>query len=192
MKHLKIWRSLLLALATIGVAGCGTDSPTAPKLQNDASPGLITDLVGGLVKKSALTRKTALTKDITVSATIGKAGGKLTIPAAGFELTVPAGAVKTNTVFTVTAVQGTLVAYEFGPHGLKFGVGLKARQDLSGTNWQPLSLKPLIAGYFLERSQLDQLNAVALVSELISGVTTPLTKQFNWNIGHFSGYVVAW
>ncbi len=192
MKHLKIWRSFLLALATIGVAACGTDSPTAPKLQNDASTGLVSDLLGGLFKKEALTRKTALTKDITVSAVIGKAGGRLTIPAAGFEVTVPAGAVTSNTVFTVTAIRGTLVAYEFGPHGQKFRASLKASQDLSGTNWRPLSLKPLIAGYFLERAHLDQVNAIALVSEVIKGLTIPLTKQFNWQIDHFSGYVVAW
>jgi len=192
MNHLKIWRSLLLGLATFGLGGCSVDGPTAPELSESASPALVTDLAGGLVSKDALTRKTALTRDITVSASIGKAGGKLAIPAAGFELTVPAGAVNSATVFTVTAIRGNLVAYEFGPHGLKFRVPLKARQDLSGTNWRPVNLKPLVAGYFLERADLDPSAAKALVSEVIQGLTVPLSKQFNWQIEHFSGYVVAW
>lgn len=192
MKQLKIWRSFLLGLATLGFAGCSADSPTAPRLPEAGSAGLITDLAGTLVSKDALTRKTALTQDVTVSAVIGRSGGRLRIPAAGFELIVPKDAVTSPTVFTVTAVRGTLVAYEFGPHGLKFRVPLEARQDLSGTNWRPLNLKPLIAGYFLERADLDEANATALVSEVIEGLTLPLDKQFNWQIEHFSGYVVAW
>jgi hypothetical protein len=133
-----------------------------------------------------------LVNDITVSAVIGYEGGTVTIPAAGFQLVVPPGAVASRTVFTVTAVSGNLVAYEFGPHGLKFSVPLRARQDLSNTLWRPISLKPLVAGYFLERSDLDQTNAKALVSEVIEGVTVPLSKQFKWKIDHFSGYIVAW
>jgi hypothetical protein len=192
MKQFKIWRSFLLGLATFGFGGCSADAPTAPRLPEAGSAGLITDLVGTLVSKDALTRKTALTQDITVSAVIGKSGGILRIPAAGFELTVPEGAVTSPTAFTVTAIQGNLVAYEFGPHGLKFRVPLKARQDLSGTNWRPINLKPLVAGYFLERADLDEGDAKALVSEVIEGLTIPLDKQFNWQIQHFSGYVVAW
>lgn len=192
MKHFKIWRSLLLGLASIGLGGCSVDSPTAPKLTTGASQGLVTNLVGGLVTKDALTRKTALSSDITVSMVIGKAGGRLTIPAAGFELTVPAGAVTSATVFTVTAIPGSLVAYEFGPHGLKFRVPLTARQDLSGTNWRPINLKPLVAGYFLDLASLDQTNEKALLSEVIQGLTITQSKEFHWQIEHFSGYVVAW
>ena len=192
MKQLKIWRSIVLAFTAMGFAGCSADSPTAPKFQSDPSSGLVTDLLGGLLKKNVLERKTALTKDITVSAVIGEKGGTLSIPAAGFTVTIPAGAVNAPTNFSVTAIKGTMVAYEFGPHGIKFAKSLVARQDLNVTKWGLLSLRPLVAGYFADRSALDLRNATALVSEVLSGVIAPLSQQFTFKIDHFSGYVVAW
>jgi ZU5 domain-containing protein len=192
MKQLKIWRSIVLAFTAMGFAGCSADSPTAPKFQSDPSAGLVTDLLGGLLKKNVLERKTALTRDITVSAVIGEKGGTLSIPAAGFTVTVPAGAVNAPTNFTVKALKGTLVAYEFGPHGIKFAKSLSAQQDLKVTKWGLLSLRPLVAGYFADKSALDLRNATALVSEVLNGVIAPLSQQFTFKIDHFSGYVVAW
>jgi hypothetical protein len=148
--------------------------------------------VEGLVSKDALTRKNALSADITVTAIIGKDGGTLSIPATGFHLTVPAGAVKLDTEFSVTALKGKLVAYEFGPHGITFDRPLEARQSLIGTDWSLLSLKPLFAGYFTDKDHLDYATKTAQLSEVLSGATAPLTKQFSWHIEHFSGYVVAW
>lgn len=186
-------RSLSALLAALGVVGCAGDpaAPASARLGQGASSGLVVDLLDGVVQKNALTRKVALPKDVTASARIGREGGRIAIPGAGFELIVPPGAVAAKTAFSVTAIKGTLVAYEFSPHGITFNVPLVARQDLGGTNWTLLS-PSLQAGYFLERANLDQRSATAAVSELINGLTLPLTKQFNWRINHFSGYVVAW
>lgn len=193
MKHHRIFRTLLLALAAIGLAGCAADSLMAPpKVQADASAELAGDLPGGLLTKNVLERKTALTRDITVSAIIGDKGGTLSIPAAGFTVTIPAGAVRAPTKFTVTALKGSLVAYEFGPHGITFARSLSARQDLLVTQWSVFEPRPLVAGYFADRSALDLNNATALVSELLVGVVAPLSQQFTFKIDHFSGYVVAW
>ena len=192
MKQLKIWRSLLTVLASFGAAACATDATTAPKVQGDANPGLVSGVLEGLVSKDVLARKHALPSDITVSAVIGKEGGSLSIPAAGFELIVPKGAVKGPTDFKVTALKGRLVAYEFGPHGITFKKSLVARQDLAVTDWSLLPFRPLNAGYFADKEHLDFGAKTALLSEVIDGVTTPLTKEFNWRIEHFSGYVVAW
>ena len=193
LKRLRIWRSLVLALSAIGIAGCSADSLTAPKYQADPAPALVSDLLGTLVKKNVLERTKPLAMDITVSAVITpEKGGTLSIPAAGFALTVPAGAVRTKTTFTVTAIKGSLVAYEFGPHGTKFLKSLQARQDLRPTEWGLLNLRSLVAGYFVDRSALDLTNATALVSEVLSGTISPLTQQFTFKIDHFSGYVVAW
>jgi hypothetical protein len=123
---------------------------------------------------------------------IDQDGGRLSIPAAGFELIVPKNAVKKSTKFTVTALKGKLVAYEFGPHGTTFPRALQAKQDLSGTDWNLLALRPLSAAYFADKSDLNLARATALVSEVLSGATSPLTKQFSWPIEHFSGYIVAW
>ena len=193
MRHFRIWRSFLLTLSAIGVSGCAADAPTAPRFQGaEASPGLVSDLAGGLVSKNVLERTKPLSRDVTASAVIGREGGTLSIPAAGFHLTIPPGAVTSNTKFTVTAIKGSLVAYEFWPHGTQFERGLIARQDLAGTEWQGLEVRPLVAGYFAERSALDLSNATAVVTEVIAGVISPLSKQFTFGIDHFSGYVVAW
>ena len=192
MKRKSLWHSIRLAFASLGLVACAADPVTAPKISADANPGLVSDLLGGLFSKDVLTRKQELTKDITVTAVIGSNGGRLAIPAAGFELVVPRYAVKKSTRFTVTAIKGKLVAYEFGPHGTNFPRSLQAKQDLSVTDWNLLSLRPLTAGYFADRSDLNLQRATALVSEIIRGLTIPLTKQFNFPIDHFSGYVVAW
>ena len=149
-------------------------------------------LLRDMVSKDALTWKNPLADDIKVSAVIGKEGGSLSIPAAGFYLTIPEGAVQEPTDFTVTALKGKLVAYEFGPHGITFKKALQARQDLTPTDWRLLQLRPLVAGYFSDEAHLDYAAKTALLSEVITGVTTPLTKQFKFSIEHFSGYVVAW
>jgi hypothetical protein len=192
MQRSSIWQSIRLAFVALGLMACAADPLTAPKLPTEANAGVIADLVGGLLKKDVLTRQKALPRDLTVAAEIGIAGGRLSIPAAGFELIVPPNAVRKPTRFTVTAVAGNLVAYEFGPHGTVFPTSLRAKQDLSVTNWNPLSVRPLTAGYFQDRGALNHQYATALVSEVIEGLTMPLFRQFVWPIDHFSGYVVAW
>jgi hypothetical protein len=188
----RIWRSIRLGLAALGLAGCAADSSLGPKVPDGAAPGLLGDVLGSLVRKDVLTRRTPLARDIEVSAVIGRSGGRLAIPAAGIEVIVPPRAVTSNTRFTLRAIAGTLVAYEFEPHGIRFRVPLVAKQDLGKTNHRLLSLRPLTAGYFAERSQLDLGNATALVSEVIQGLLVPLTGQFAWPIEHFSGYIVAY
>lgn len=192
MKQIRIWRKFLLTLGALGLAGCSAESLTAPKYTADASAGLVGDLVSGLIKKDVLKRTKPLPRDIRVAATIGKNGGTLSIPEAGLHLTIPAGAVNANTRFTVTALKGSLVAYEFGPHGIEFNNSLTLRQDLSATEWTLLNLRPLIGGYFAETKHLNETNGTALLSELLQGVVVPIAKQFSFRIDHFSGYVVAW
>lgn len=195
MKHGTFRRFLALAAVAVGLAACGAERATAPSepvLPDAPATGLLSDLLGGLTKKQALTRKTALPHDITTSAVIDQRGGKLSIPEAGFTLVVPPNAVRKPVTFTVTAVAGKMVAYEFGPHGTRFNVPLVAHQELSGTNYSWLWLKPLFAGYFEDRRQLDFGRLTALVTELVRGLTLPWTQQFLFPIDHFSGYIVAY
>lgn len=193
MKPISLWKRLLLALAAAGVTGCSADSISAPpKATADASATLVGDVVGGLIRKDVLERTRLLTKDITVSKTIGKSGGTISIPEAGLEFTVPSGALKSNTTITVKALRGNLVAYEFGPHGLEFEKSPTVKQDLRNTEWSVGQLRLLTGGYFAEASHLDQKNGTALLSEVLKGVLVPLSRQFSFKIDHFSGYVVAW
>jgi hypothetical protein len=185
------WRSIVLALAAVGLGGCALDAPTAPNaplLPSEPAPALL----GSLFTKKPLQRDAALPQDVSVSAVIGPAGGRLELPAQGFTLVVPRGAVDSKTTFQLTAIAGDLVAYEFEPHGTTFRVPLQATQKLRDTNFQVRLLSSLIAGYFEERSQLLDRNGNVKLDELIQGLTLPLTGEFKWKIDHFSGYIVAY
>lgn len=186
-----IWRSLLVATSAVGLGACGLEAPTAPNASvvTDApAPGLLRDLL----QKKPLKREQALRRDVTVTAVIGRAGGRIELPAQGFTLVVPRGAVKKDTRFEVTAVKGDLVAYEFEPHGTTFNVPLVATQELEGTQVQLRILPSLTAGYFTDRNELLNRDGTLNLLELINGITLPLTREFTWKIEHFSGYIVAY
>ena len=133
-----------------------------------------------------LARATELPAAVTVTQTIGSAGGKIAIPALGFELVVPQGAVSKNTLFTVTALAGKSIAYEFGPHGTKFKKSLIFRQNAAYTTgwWNATS-----GGYFKSSDQVDTHQGKAKVDEIM-----PLVWDGFWltlKIDHFSGYLVS-
>jgi hypothetical protein len=141
-----------------------------------------------------VTRSTALAKDISVSAVIGKNGGTLSIPDAGLTLVVPPGAVKSNTTFTATALAGRLVAYEFEPHGTTFAVPLQFSQDLTKTNLLgSLTGSLLMKGaYFSSKDNLNTTLGIGLVNELVPATTDLLSRRVRFPINHFSGYLVSW
>ena len=86
-----------------------------------------------------LQRTTPLAAPITVSKVIGADGGTLSIPEAGVTVTVPRGALAQTTTITMTARAGSLVAYDFAPHGITFAKPLVFSQQLRGTNASLLS-----------------------------------------------------
>lgn len=196
MRHGRFWRFLAVAAAAVGISACGVDRATAPTVPDAPATGLLSDLLGDvlgeLTRKQALTRTAPLARDIAASATIDHRGGTITVPGTGFTLIVPPYAVKEPVKFTVTAVAGRVVAYEFQPHGTTFDVPLIARQDLDGTTYSFLKLKPLVGAYFEDRRHIDQARATALVSEILRGFVLPLTRQFTFPIDHFSGYIAAY
>ena len=180
-------------LSILLLAGCASDAtaPTGPAVVVPSKPS--ESLLGLLLPVRGVTRSKALAKDITVTAVIGKSGGKLTIPDAGLTLVVPAGAVTTNTTFKATAIAGKLVAYEFQPHGTRFAVPLQFTQDLKKVSLLNSLLSPLMHGaYFTDRNQLNQASGLAVVSELLPAVTNLLQSRVTFDIRHFSGYLVSW
>ncbi|HET7186510.1 MAG TPA: hypothetical protein VFI52_00085 [Gemmatimonadaceae bacterium] len=194
----RIRRAGLLAVALlIGVsAACNTERASAPATL--AAPTASHDLLGGLVgtvtntlkltKTNGLLRTTPLAAPITVSRTIGYWGGTLSIPQAGVTVVVPVGALTKDTQITMTARAGSLVAYDFDPHGITFAKPLAFTQSLRGTNVSLLTVLQLKLGYYSDPSLLGQ--TTALVSEVVSGVGSLLTGTFTAPIKHFSGYVV--
>ena len=191
-------RASLLAVALLLVVAnaCGTERAAAPS--SLATPAASQDLIGGLVgtvtstlkltTAKAILRTTPLPHDITVRQTIGREGGVLSIPAAGVTVLVPAGALDRYTEITMTARAGSLVAYDFAPHGITFRVPLVFNQTLKGTNATLLTATQLKLGYYTDPSLLGK--TTALVSEVLNGLTNVLTWTFTAPIKHFSGYII--
>jgi hypothetical protein len=200
---------LAIALLVVLATACNVESPSAPvpagpapqlAAPSDGGPaesllgGLIGGTVGaltntlGLTSANGILRSKPLPYPITVSKTIGRSGGVLSIPAAGVTVVVPAGALNGDTKITMTARAGSLLAYDFAPHGMTFNLPLVFNQNLNGTNAGLLSPLGLKLAYYSDPSLLGK--TTALVSELITGVTSLLTRTFTAPIKHFSGYVV--
>ncbi len=174
------------ALATLGAA------PSAPASQDllGGLLGTVTTLTNtlGLTNANGVLRTTPLEESITVRKTIGRMGGGLSIPEAGVTVLVPYGALDDDTEITMTARAGYLLAYDFEPHGVTFRKPLVFNQSLKGTNVGLLSPLSLQLGYYSDPSLLGK--TTALVSEVIQGVTSILTRTFIAPIKHFSGYIV--
>lgn len=184
--------TVLAAAFAISAFGCSsTDSPAAPRAVTPAPSAPSQSLLGTLLNAptmvNPLNRTTPLTAPISVSRRIGVLGGTIVVPGAGLTIVVPPLAVASNTTFTVTALAGSAVAYEFGPHG-RFNVPLVVTQDLRGTDAaagglvNPLSLQ---LGYFPDA------NNPLSVTELLSVAVALPTQTAVATVWHFSGYIWA-
>jgi hypothetical protein len=186
-------RLAALAFGALALVSCGTDQPTAvsrpaPAVSGAPSASLLGTLTS-LLTMDGLQRTTPLAAPITVSKSIGAEGGTLTIPQAGVTVVVPRGALAQTTTITMTARAGSLVAYDFAPHGITFAKPLVFSQQLKGTNATLLSAPFLQLGYYSDPSLLTKVGG--LVSELLGGTLNTLTWTFTAPIPHFSGYIVT-
>ncbi|MBK8247797.1 MAG: hypothetical protein IPK85_10425 [Gemmatimonadetes bacterium] len=172
-------------------AACGTDT-TAPIMAPTEANAVLGTLTATTKAATEATVRTAgrlnpLRRSITVAATIGVNGGVLRIPETGFELQVPAGAVDKDVRFSVTAIPGSAVAYEFAPHGITFKTPVKFRQSVLTTSigWG----QTVRGGYFTDAGKIDAKARKATVAEQM-----PARIDGTWvvfDIWHFSGYLVS-
>lgn len=140
-----------------------------------------------------LQRREALASPVTVKKSIGYWGGTISVPNTGLTIRVPQGAVSSTTEFSVTALPGRAIAYEFGPHGKQFSKPLTFEQDLRVsmlTEWQLQRVK-LQGGYFEDSSGLIDGLLRALVKELLPALVDTSDMKVRFDIRHFSGYLVA-
>jgi len=189
-------RLAALVLGALTLASCGGEHPTLPRLQQSPPEAPSSDLLGGLTSGltsllgvNGLQRTTPLAAPITVTKAIGAEGGTLAIPQAGVTVTVPRGALATTTTITMTARAGSLVAYDFAPHGVVFAKPLVFSQQLRGTNATLISAPLLGLGYYEDPSLLGKTGG--LVSQLLGGTVNTLSWTFTSTIPHFSGYIVT-
>jgi hypothetical protein len=184
-------RLLAVALGAAAI-GCGAEPPTRPPLQQsppEAPSRNLLGAVGSLVTMSGLQRTTPLAVPLTVVKSIGPEGGTLAIPQAGVTVTVPRGALAATTKITMTARAGTLVAYDFAPHGITFSEPLVFSQQLRATNATLLKAPLLRLGRYQDASLLTKTGGI--VSGLLGGSVTMLSWTFTSSIPRLAGFVVT-
>lgn len=202
--------SLVLGIALVA-GGCRdvvAPEPVQPVAINaDAPDALLGGLLGGTIGQLpiigsllglndtvvVLQRREALASPVTVTKSIGYWGGTISVPNTGLTIRVPQGAVSSTTEFSVTALPGRAIAYEFGPHGKQFSKPLTFEQDLRVSmlnEWQLQRVK-LQGGYFEDTSGLIDGLLRALVKELLPALVDTSDMKVRFDIRHFSGYLVA-
>jgi hypothetical protein len=180
---------LIIVAAAATAVTCTSDAPLAPQSATappeSAAHSLSTRARVKTTHVQALQRSAPLATNESVSAKIGVFGGYLSLPNAKLTVLVPPFAVTGPTVFTVTALAGSNVAYDFAPHGIAFGVPIIAIQDLRSTGAKAGGLidpAALFVGYFPDSRNVTR------VSELLKASIDPRTQVSAVAIWHFSGY----
>jgi hypothetical protein len=141
---------------------------------------------------------TALGGSVTSSATIGSEGGWVELAATGSYLYVPKGTVSAPTTFSIKAMAGKLVAFDFQPAGSVFKTPVFLVQDKTFLSNNPLtSVLSLVGatqqlGYVPDEATLDQLGMTAKGQELRPNLLDNTQQYLAYPIYHFSGYIVSW
>ncbi len=194
-------KRLVLLASAVGIAaftaGCGERSDIA-------SPAAV---AGGTASNATTATRTAnlpivrrltpLANDVSVSATIGLLGGTILIPQAGLTVIIPPLALKTATKITLTAFKGSLVAYSFAPHGLKFALPVTVVQLTSLTNASGgLNILSTITAGYLPHDLADiSASGVGSFTQLFHTSLVPAGLSIGpvmiFTTKHFSGYAFA-
>jgi hypothetical protein len=147
----------------------------------------------------AVMRLHPLKKSITVKQVVGPRGGQIKIPQAGLTVVFSKGALTESTTITVTAESGSLVRYEFGPHGTQFQAPVAIEQDMSQTTiYGNVKLAATLSGGYLPDGVADLKGDSARVSEKhptqtstgSDGHGNQQMKQSVFVVWHFSGYIL--
>lgn len=174
------------AVSVLAVACHDLVQPTANTLDRAGNSSALLSLLIAPVQ-----RATPLAQDVTWSFTAGPNGGFSSDAATGLTVSIPSGALADNVTITVTALAGSNVAYRFEPHGLQFSRSAHLTQDLTRTTANLVSGVTLSGAYFATDTLETSADGLALVTEVLSAVTNPLTRTATFPIQHFSGYILA-
>ena len=186
-----------VAVALVATA-CSDTATTAPSLQRStAGPSSLLGInLGGTVNTltsllvAPVTRNTSLESDVSWTFTAGPGGAVSSNSNVGLTIVVPYGALSATETITVTALAGAPVAYRFEPH-LVFSKKVSLTQNLNGTSVGLLGLVALNGAHFT--GDVLDVNADGLVSvdETVPALLTLLTHKATFNVGHFSGWILA-
>lgn len=195
-------RSLIIwTAATLVGTGCSPERAVAPTSEAPAMNAAASVAPAATETVPVVARISPLTRDISVTQSIGLLGGIIRIPEAGVTVSFPVAAVLQTTQITVTAYEGRLVAYGFAPHGIRFLLPVTVTQDMSMTTLgdSPASRATLQGAYTPNGvADIDEAHGLAKVTELLD--VTTLIKDLlgvlhiytaSFSIQHFSGYILS-
>jgi hypothetical protein len=194
----------LVVSATLVATACSdTTSPVAPVApsleQTAAAPanGLLDGLLGTVTKSltsllcKPVTRNTPLANDVSWTFKAGPLGGATSNSTVGLSVVVPPGALTAPVTIEVTALKGSAVAYRFEPH-LEFDRMVVLTQNLRGTSVGGLLSLPVLCGaHFKGDAPEYNSRGWAIVTEVVSTLTSLLTKTTSFGVSHFSGWIVV-
>lgn len=191
-------RLLIAGFAVMGFAFLGAacqETPSAPPVATSPARALKVPKV--LASAQGLLWQKPLAEAVVVTRTVPSSGGSIDVPGTGFQLQIPSGAFAGQSMtFTVTALPGSIVAYDFAPHGATFLKPLGFVQQLGHTNWKTLSQLPgatllLEGAYFADAAQLDEVTGHAQVDEFLAADVNVAGATLRFPISHFSGYMTS-
>jgi hypothetical protein len=174
------------ALILSAVIACASDPATGPgsaarlkRMRMNDAPDTVT----------VMSRAVPLAQQYSASQVIGPEGGTLELPATGLKVIVPRDAVPAAVTFTVTAVPGAMIAYQFGPHGTTFKYPLRVEQDIRGVTIP--QGESVLAGYFPDQADLLVDDVVGTIEERLPAQLDAAAAKVRFEVTHFSGYLVA-
>jgi hypothetical protein len=189
-------RSISAVVGALLLASCSDSGVLDPRSLDGASPGLngAPVSVDGLELK-ALWWKDRFSAPLSVTKTIGVAGGTISLPQTGLTISFPAGAVAAPISITITA-DPDYVAYKMEPAGTQFLAPVTVTQSLPFTELDNRPLRaPIFAAYIADDNV--SLSGNVPVKELeptqtVFSTLVPLVPVAQvWIIRHFSRYMLA-
>ena len=138
----KAWYPIPVTLI-LGLFGC-TAHPTASDPSQQTSSGNFFDRAAA-PGRAALEWREPLGQEIVVHQVIGPAGGVIELLGTGIEIRFPEGAISETVMIDARALEGSVVAFEFGAPGLTLGTPIEIRIDvegLTGSWWELVGVYP--------------------------------------------------
>jgi hypothetical protein len=135
-------------------------------------------------------RTVPLATAVTWTFIAGPAGVVSRNAAVGLAVIVPPGALTSVETITVTALEGSAVAYSFEPH-LDFERSVTLVQDLSGTRLAGSLLPPLVIGAHFAGDLLEYTNGLVGITETVPAFVSPLDGKVRFAVRHFTGWIAA-
>ncbi len=165
-----VW-SLASVILVLALFAC-TNLPTAvdPSPERSASDFFDRAPAPGF---GALEWREPLDEDVVARGVIGPAGGVMQLWGTGVEIRFPEGAVSESVLIEARALQGSIVVFGFGAHGLTFGVPVQIRiasERLAGS-WLEWGEEEIFDGDEMRRYLVGLLGVVYFEGDSTSEVT---------------------